>query len=359
MDANTCPAGKITSDAGSSGRCQMFFQTLLDRLRGLPGEENAALTGTLPLNGHFDNYAFDVEGRPRDPRQEALLATQRVVSPGYFATLGMSLLRGRLLDAQDAAGASRAAVIDEHMATRLWPQQSPLGQGILSAADEPKPAEWVPSLASVVVGVVSNTRDGSLADAFGDEVYFPMTAANEMPVMYVLLRTHASAKEAATELRRTVAAIDPNVAVTRVRSMDEVVAASESSPRSLALLLLAFGGLAVIIGGVGAYSLIAYTVNWRSREIGIRLALGAQRGQIVGGVLRQSLLLSLGGCAAGLAGAALAAQSLRGFLFGVSTVDPLTFGAVTLLMILVALVAAWIPARRAATVDPITTLRVE
>jgi ABC-type antimicrobial peptide transport system permease subunit len=138
-----------------------------------------------------------------------------------------------------------------------------------------------------------------------------------------------------------------------------VVASSQSASRSLTVLLLAFGVLAVVIGGVGVYSLIAYIVSWRTREIGIRLALGAQRWQIMRGIVRQSLALALGGSAAGLAGAALVAQLLRGFLFGVKAVDPVTFCAVPVLMTLLALTAAWVPARRAASVDPIKTLRME
>lgn len=156
-----------------------------------------------------------------------------------------------------------------------------------------------------------------------------------------------------------MAAINPQVPVTRVRTLNEVVAATESAPRSLTILLLTFGGLAVVIGGVGVHSLIAYIVSWRTREIGIRLALGAQRWQIVRGVVRQSLGLALGGCAAGLAGAMLAAQLMRNFLFGVRAWDPVTFCAVPVLMTALALAAAWIPARRAASVDPMTSLRME
>jgi ABC-type antimicrobial peptide transport system permease subunit len=139
--------------------------------------------------------------------------------------------------------------------------------------------------------------------------------------------------------------------------MNEVVATSVAAPRALAVLLLAFGGLAVVIGAVGVYSLIAYIVSWKTQEIGLRLALGAQRWQIVIGVVRQSLLLAGGGCFIGLAGAVALSRTLRSFLFEVSPLDPLTFCAVPLLMIIVALMAAWIPARRAAAVDPMVALR--
>jgi predicted permease len=350
LDADACR---------TPGHCQTFFTTLLDHTHAIPGVTSTALVDSLPMSGFDENYVYDAENHPRQPSQSALQGSGRIVSPGYFATLGLRLESGRLLTVQDESGISRAAVINQAMAKHLWPQQNPLGKHIIEVAQEKTPAVWSPGQAQVIVGVVSNTHHANLSGGFDDEIYLPLTSADERAQMYVLLRTSLPMEETASALRQTVAALDPQAPVTRVRSMDEVIASSESAPRSLALLLLAFGALAVVIGGVGAYSLIAYTVNWRTREIGIRLALGAQRGQILSDVVRQSLILSLGGCAVGLAGAALAAQMLRSFLYGVSTVDPLTFSAVALLMVLLAIAAAWIPARRAASVDPITTLRQE
>jgi predicted permease len=361
MDANACQAapGAQTGVQAPKGHCQAFFEALQNRLHGVAGAESVAMTDSLPLNGPVANYVYDAEGHHRDARQGALLATGRTVTAGYFSTLGMDLVRGRLLDDQDASGASRAVVINQHMATAIWPNQNPLGRQILNVDDEATPAVWVPNAAMTVVGIVNNTHEGNLTSAFGDEVYLPMTPNQERPTMYVVMRTRTSLQEAASELRRAVAEVDPLVPVTRVRSMNEVIAASESAPRSITILLLAFGGLALVIGGVGVYSLIAYIVSWRTREIGIRLAVGAQRWQIVEGVVRQSLLLALGGCAIGLIAAASVAQLLRSFLFGVHAIDPVTFCAVPLLMTLLALAAAWIPARRAASVDPMTILRME
>ncbi|HSY02658.1 MAG TPA: FtsX-like permease family protein [Acidobacteriaceae bacterium] len=160
-------------------------------------------------------------------------------------------------------------------------------------------------------------------------------------------------------MRRVVASIDPLVPVTRVRTMDEVVAASTSDSRSLTLLLLGFGFLAVSVGAVGVYSLIAYTVSWRTREIGIRLALGARRRDVVMMIVRQSFLLALGGSVAGLFVAAVSGRLLKQFLFEVSPLDPVTFLTVPLLMMLLALLAAWLPARRAASIDPMKALRTE
>jgi len=187
----------------------------------------------------------------------------------------------------------------------------------------------------------------------------PLTTERDRPVMYAMLRTHTSASEAAAGLRNAVAGINSLIPVTRVRTMDDLVASSVAAPRALAILLLGFGALAIVIGAVGVYSLIAYIVSWRTREIGLRLALGAQRWQIVMTVVRESLFLSLAGCVAGLAGAVALSRVLHSFLFEVSALDPLTFGSVPVLMAMVAVMAAWIPARRAAGVDPMEALRAD
>ncbi|HEY7974945.1 MAG TPA: FtsX-like permease family protein, partial [Ktedonobacterales bacterium] len=350
LDANACK---------DRGRCRAFFETLLAHAPGISGVTGAALSDGLPFTSRDNNYVYDAEDHPRDARQGAMLATGRTVSSGYFDVLSLHLVRGRLLNEEDASGATRAVVVNERMAQRLWPNQNPLGKHLLDVGDEPSPAVWNPGKASIVVGVVRNAREGSLEGDYTDEVYLPMTPAREQPVMYILLRSHTTPAETAAGLRSTVAGIDSLVPVTRVRSLDEVVASSVAAPRALAVLLLGFGTLAVIIGAVGVYSLIAYMVSWRTREIGLRLALGAQRRHIVVAVVRQSLLLAAAGCVAGLLGAVALSRVLHSFLFEVSTLDPITFCAVPLLMLFVALAAAWLPARRAAAVDPMVALRAD
>jgi ABC-type antimicrobial peptide transport system permease subunit len=250
-------------------------------------------------------------------------------------------------------------VVNERIAQRLRPNQDPIGKHLLDVVDEPAPSVWNPEKASVVVGVVRNSRESSLDGGFSDEVYLPMTPAREQPVMYALLRAHTTAAETASGFRRAVATIDSLVPITHVRALDDLVASSVAAPRALAMLLLGFGSLAVIIGAVGVYSLIAYIVSWRTREIGLRLALGAQRWQIVLAVVRQSLFLAGVGCVFGLLGAVALSRTLHSFLFEVSALDPFTFSLVPLLIIIVALMASWIPARRAAAVDPMEALRAD
>lgn len=353
---------EISLDASAcrqKGRCAAFFSTLSEGMKGIAGVESAALVDSLPMSGRTDNYVYDAEDHPRDAREGARLATGRVVSPEYFSTLNLRLVRGRLLDASDLSGSTHAAVINEHMAEHLWPNQDPIGKHLEDVADEPTPAVWNAEKASVVVGVVRDTREGGLEEGFRDAVYLPITAGREQPVMFAMLHARTSAAEAASGLRSAVAAIDAQVPVTRVRTLDEIVGTSVAAPKALAILLLGFGSLAIVIGAVGVYSLIAYIVSWRTREIGLRLALGAQRWQIVMGVVRQSLLLAAAGCIAGLTGAIALSRVLHSFLFEVSAIDPLTFSLVPLLMIAVALLAAWIPARRAASVDPMEALRTD
>jgi predicted permease len=350
LDVATC---------GGPGQCEGFFDTLLNRAQAIPGVQSVALTDSLPLSGLDDNYVYDAQDHTRSARQGALMAAGRTVSPGYFNVLGLRLMQGRLLDEEDASGASHAVVINEQMAAHLWPNQNAIGKKLINVDDEPQPTVWDPTKTSVVVGVVGNAHEGSLTGGFGDEAYLPMTTARQHPVMYAMLRTSATTAETAEDLRSAVASIDSLVPVTHVQTLDQVLATSVAAPRALAMLLVGFGALAVIIGAVGVYSLIAYIVSWRTREIGLRLALGAQRWQIVLAVVRQSLYVAGAGCAAGLLGAAVLGRVLRGFLFEVTAIDPITYCAVPLVMLFVALLAAWVPARRAAAVDPMEALRAD
>ena len=341
------------------GHCQGFFNQLAQQARGMAGVQDSALVSALPMSGYDMSYVYDAEGHPRDPRQGAKLAAGRNVSPDYFSLIGLRLIHGRLLTEADQAGTSRAVVINQRMTETLWPNQDPLGKHLLTVNDEKSPGVFDPNIASIVVGVVSNTHHDSLGSGFGDEVYLPMTIKSEGPVMSILLRSSLPASELAPALRRTVAEIDPSAPVTRVRTLNEVVASSVSATRGLTILLLGFGALAVGVGAVGVYSLIAYIVNWRTREIGIRLALGASKWGILSLVFRQSLLLSAMGSVLGLGVAVAVVRLLRGFLFEVNPLDPVTFCAVPLLMLVLAVVAAWVPARRAASIDPMSALRTD
>jgi predicted permease len=342
------------------GSCLAFFDTLLTRAEGLPGVDSAALVDALPMTGYDAWYVFDAEGHPRDPRQLALQSSSRTVSPSYFSLMGIRLLRGRWLNSGDQSGTSRAILVNAAEANQLWPNQDPIGKHIANVGNqEPSPAVMDMNIASIVVGVVADTHHESLDKDSGWETYLPITPQTEKPVMNILLRSRMSSTALAANLRDLVEQLNPAVPVTKVRTLQSVVVSSTAAPRSLTLLLTAFGALAIVVGGIGVYSLISYTVSWRTREIGLRLALGANRLQIAKLVLRQSLGLAVLGSLLGMAGAVAVTRLMGRFLFETSPLDPLTYAVVPVLFCLLALMAAWSPARRAANVDPMVALRNE
>jgi predicted permease len=351
LDRNACT---------QKGSCLAFFNTLLERAQALPGVDAAALVDALPMTGYDSWYVFDAEDHPRDPRQLALQGSSRTVSPSYFDLMGIRLLHGRLLNRDDQSGASRAVLVNEAQANQLWPHQDPIGKHLADVGNqEPSPAVMDMKIASIVVGVVAGTHHESLEKDSGWETYLPVTPKSEKPVMNILLRSHLGSAALAASLRDLVTQLNPSVPVTRVRSLNSVITSSTAAPRSLTMLLTAFGALAILVGGIGVYSLISYTVSWRTREIGLRLALGANRLQIAKLVLKQSLGLALAGAALGIAGAIAVTRLMGRFLFETSPLDPLTYSLVPLLFCALALLAAWSPARRAAAVDPMVALRNE
>jgi predicted permease len=355
-------SAQISLDNGAcaqKGRCTAFFQNVRERAQGMPGVESAALVDILPLTGADTSYVFDADDHPREARQLAFVASGRLVSADYFSLTGIRLLRGRFLTNSDASGVSRAIIINASLAKGLWPGQDPIGKRLIYVADEPSPGVMIPDRASQVVGIVSDTHHQSLDQPSGWETYRPLSLNQEVPVMHILLRSSADATQLAANLRNLVAQIDPSVPVTRVQTLDEVVAASTAAPRSLSLLLLAFAVLALGVGAIGVYSLIAYTVSWRTREIGLRLAVGANRMQIFFLIVRQSMLLTAAGAVLGFAGALAATRILRQFLFETSPTDLLTYALVPALLGVLALIAAWAPARRAAAVEPMRALRID
>jgi predicted permease len=348
VDRNAC---------SQKGACTTFYQTLLDRAQGLPGVTGAALVDVLPLTG-FDNwYNFDAQDHPRNPRQIAMQGSSRIVSADYLKLMDIRLEHGRFFVPSDALGTSRAIIVNSALANYLWPNQDPIGKHLISLDKEPSPTVMDMNAASVVVGVVSDTRHESLDQGAGSEVYLPMSPGNEKPVMNIVIRSNASLGEVANSLRRMIGEIDPTIPLTKVRTMDEVVAASTSAPRSLTLLLTAFAVLAIGVGSIGVYSLIAYTVSWRTREFGLRMALGANRMQVAMLIIRQSLGLTIVGSVIGIAAASAVTRLMRRFLFETSPADPLTYALVPLLFAALSIVAAWLPARRAARVEPMVALR--
>jgi putative ABC transport system permease protein len=332
-------------------RYASFFQQLQDRLRVMPGVESVSFTDKLPLEGG-SNGVIIIEGQaPPKNMWSSPLVEWCTVMPDYFRTARVPLLRGRDFTPRDNQDASKVAIVNRTMADRFWPNQDPIGKRFAQNDERPK---WF-----TVVGVVGDVLQYGLDQTTtAPEAYFPEFQSQDSG-MIVLVRTAANPLGQLPAVRGAVRDLDAQIPVDDPRELAEVVTESSAQQRFLALLLGLFAGLALILSAVGIYSVIAYSVAQRTHEIGIRMALGAGWRDVMGMVLREGMGMALGGVVAGLAGAWGLTRFLASLLYGVRPTDPLTFLAVPLLLILVALLACYIPARRAAKVDPMVALRYE
>jgi putative ABC transport system permease protein len=332
------------------------WDALLAGARALPGVEVAGLVGRMPLAEHriLKGGAY-LPGQIPESENEIPVINVRVVSPDAFRALGIPLVAGRAPQAAEGPTSTKVVVINQALAERLWPDGSALGRQMVYETGPSGPLE------TTVVGVAGNIRNNSL-EAEGDlEVYVPYAQAplNEMTLAEstLVLRTAGDPEALAGELRNVVASYDRDLPVSDVQTLERIVDQALSPARFGMLLIALFAGLALVLASVGVYGVISYAVAQRTHEIGIRMAIGADRGDVLRMVLWQSLALALVGVAVGLACAAGLTRFLSGQLYGVSATDPAIFSAVACLLTLVALVASWIPARRVTGVDPLTTLR--
>jgi putative ABC transport system permease protein len=331
-----------------------FQRQALARVRSLPGVTAAATVYPLPFSGRDYLDSFLVEGRPRPSPADLPAVAVSAVSPGYFQALRIPLLRGREFGEQDDAAGPPAAVVSRAIAGRFWPGEDPVGRRI--SFDLKAPAGGVRWW--TVVGVVGDVRSQSLglepeANIYRCQLQWPRWD------LWLVARTAGDPGSLAAPVRRALQAVDPDLPLDRIHTLPELVDRSLAERRVRTLLLSLFGGLALILAAVGIYGLISDSVTQRTHEIGIRVALGAGRAQVLGLVLRQGMGLVGAGLAAGLAGSWLAARLLADQLFEVSAGDPLTFAAMVLVLAAVALAAHWVPAQRATEVAPLEALRTE
>lgn len=355
VDPGFRPAGVVSAEVappgfryGSPERLRAYYGRLLGRVASLPGTRSAAVTNQLPFSGPPAGSAFLVEGRPR-PRGGDYPTVDRspAVTPDYFRTMGIPLRAGRTFTEADDADAPRTVVIDRRMADRYWPGEDPVGQRIRLPGRED---EWW-----TIVGVVGSVRARDLAAPGGPTFYRPLA---QEPAGTVHLVVRAGDPDAvASSLRETVSSVDPDVPVSDIRTMEVRIATSVERPRSTTLLLAAFAIVALVLSALGIYGVISHAVARRRREIGIRMAVGARAGHVSGMVLREGGILTLAGLALGLTAAWALARLLSFLLYGVEPLDPAVYAAVPAVLGGVALLAAWVPARRAARVDPMVTLR--
>ncbi|MBI1176578.1 FtsX-like permease family protein [bacterium] len=335
-----------------------FIKQTVERLKALPGVRAAAATDSLPLTDFSRIGVADVEGRPpidfRTAKREDVIPLSRpTVTVNYFDAMGIALKSGRTFTPQDALPTGASVVVNESFEQKYFPGESAIGKRIRIGAGPGKTAKW-----QTVVGVVSDVRQSGLAGDILPEVYSPaLDDAGE--ALSFVIRVAGDPTAMISAVRGAVAGVDPNQPLYNMMTMEQRLANTTTSPRLSAALLGSFAAVALLLAVVGIYGVMSYAVTQRRREIGVRIALGAQRNDVLGLVLRGGLRLTLLGVALGLAGAIALTRYLSRLLFSVKATDPLTFVAITLALTAVALLACWLPARRAAKVDPMAALRNE
>jgi putative ABC transport system permease protein len=334
---------------GNDAQVLAFYGQLHERLKSQPGVEGVGFVNYLPMAGSGGTTNFIFEGRPAPPVGQYPEANFRIASTDYFATMKIPLSRGRNFNAQDRADSPRVVVINETLARLYFPNEDPLGKRLLSP-DGTNPSE--------IIGVVGDVKHFGLEDEAESYLYVPH-AQNANGTLALVLRSHGDPQQMTALVRREVSALDKDQPVVDIKNMEQRLSETMSPRRLTVFLLGIFASVAMILAAVGIYGVIAYSVTQRTHEFGIRMALGAQRGDIIRLVIGQGMWLVLVGLAVGLVGAFAMTRLMESLLFQVKPGDPLTFAVVALLLSAVALLACYIPARRATKVDPMIALRYE
>ena len=327
----------------------MFTRTI-EEIRNVPGVESAALVRATPLNGNGESYPYFLADKPVADPQAAPTAQLNIVSPGYFATLRIRRLAGRDFTMDDRADGAPVVIVNEQLARRAWPNESALGKRIRLGGDD---ASW-----ATIVGVVGTVKHFRLSEDPLDQAYVPYQQ-RALIFTEAVVRATGDPGAIASAVRAAIWRVDRDQPVWRVRTMDRVLDDARGGPKFTVWLMTAFAALALVLAAIGVYGVMSYAVARRTQEVGIRMALGARRGQVLGMVLREGMLTIIIALIVGLATAAAATRLLSSQLFGVSATDPLTFAAVPVILAVVAVAACYLPARRASRVDPIVALRAD
>jgi putative ABC transport system permease protein len=331
-----------------------FFRRVLERVEALPGVESAGYASYAPLMFAGGQALVLVDGRPRPQESEIArnLALNRGVSPGYFNALGVPLVSGRFLDERDARGADLAVVINETMARRFWPNEDPLGRRFAIGG---------PGGPMTVVGVVGDVQEAGLEGETRPALYMPLDQTT-IPFMWprhLIVRTDGDPLALAAAVRSAIWDVDADQPVSSLRAMSDVLDAQLDNRSTQLTLIGAFALLALGLAAVGLYGTLSYSVSQSTSEIGLRMALGAEQRSVVGSVVRTALGTAALGIVIGLIAALLLTETIASLLFEVAPTDPVTVGAVAVVLLVITAAAAFLPARRAARVDPAVTLRAE
>jgi putative ABC transport system permease protein len=333
-----------------------FFDRMFEQVSALPGVRSTGAVSFLPVSGTGSALHFNIQGRPPRSPEEYTISSYRVVSAGYLKTLRVPLITGRWIEDRDREGTPPVVVVNSSFARTYFPNQSPIGQHIqLGAAPDPS-VPWME-----IVGITADVKQ-SLASESSSEMYVPYRQADQvLPVfaLSIVVRTVGDPSGQANSLRAVVHSIDANQPVTGIRTMEENVADSISEPRFRTVLLAVFAGIALVLAAVGIFGVMAYSVAQRTRELGLRMALGASRGRVLQLVMAHGVRLTLVGVAFGLAATFLLTRYVSSLLFNVPSYDLMTMLGVVAALVMISLCACYIPARRATLVDPIVALREE
>jgi putative ABC transport system permease protein len=348
----------IVSVAGSQeapeGLRELFYRQLLRQVRNVPGVESAGAINHLPLAGDLWGWNFTIDGRPQPRPGEEPMAVYRVAMPGYFEAMRLPLLRGRAIAASDDAGAPGVVVINQRAANQYWPGEDPIGKRLV-----------MESGTYTIIGVSANAKQEDWAENPQPEIYlaalqnrdFLGGADSHIAYITLVMRTAGNPAGMASAVKQTVWSMDRNLPISQVLTMDRAVADATAEPRFLALLLGVFAAVALLLAAVGIYGVMSYAISRRTHEIGIRISLGATRADVLRMVLMQGIVQALTGSLVGVAGALLLARLMAKMLYGVRPNDPVTFGVVTLVLGVAALLAICVPARKAMRIEPIVALR--
>lgn len=335
-----------------------FFTELLRRVEALPGVQDVGAISWLPLTMRGGSNGFTIEGRPEPPRDQLPIALVRVISPGYFRTMGIPLLRGRAFTEQDTQASPGVVIINEAMARHFWPDEDAVGKRIKMGPFNSN-GPWLS-----IAAISKDVRQYELNAESKPEMYFPYLQATvsgsaAFGIRDLIVRTSSDPASLATAVRDEVWAVDKDQPVSNIRTMEQIVSGSVSRQRFNMLLLGIFAAVALILAAVGIYGVMSYSVTQRTHEIGVRMALGAQSRDVLRLVVGQGMVLTLVGVGIGLAAAFFLTRLMSSLLFGVSATDPVTFATISAILSVVALGASYMPARRAIKVDPIVALRYE